>query len=213
MMAGTAETGAALPGSATEKPVPQFDPHDPSQIEALVDTTRHLKQYGFDGVQLDLEPFYMEDVPAVVTLLEALRDALGDGFIRAVFTPKYTRQGHRQAHPGFVWHTRQPFQTLLEHCERLIIPLYDYGALALDASAYDERVREVSDDLLTRLRPAERVWLALPAYRNTSQHGPYETTFAAVGALRAKGRSPGGVAVFVYTGEPEDFQPGMLESP
>jgi hypothetical protein len=199
--------------SAVARRSPTFELRDPVHRRALIDAVRLLEQLGFEGVQLDLEPFPEEDVPAMIGLLEALDTATGPGFIRSVFTPKYVRPGLREVHPGFVWHTVAPFKALAARCDQLVIPLYDYGAMGRDDAAYRARVGEVAADLLPVLEPRERVWLGLPAYHVTAQHGSSETMAHVRTALEEAGRMPAGLAVFEFTGEAGDYLPAAGGAP
>ncbi len=188
-----------------------FDPANPAHRSALVSAAVRLQSLGFDGIQVDMEPFPVADVPHVVHLLEEIRSAAGKGFVLSLFCPKYARGVSAQSsHPGYTWQTHRPYRTLARHCDQLVIPLYDYGRLADTEADYRARVEEVVRDVLPRGRLAGRYWLALPAYRHTPDHPPAETAATAMDVMAHLDRRPGGVVLFVHTGDPVDYIPGSV---
>lgn len=187
---------------------PPFSLYDPRHRRALVQTLKHVQALGLAGVQLDLEPFPVADVAAMQLLLGELRAGLGATFFLSVFVPKFIPEGRAEgAHPGFVWTSVLPFQALVNLSDQIVVPLYDYGSLAATREAYTARIAEVEHGLLSAIEPRERVWLALPTFRPSSEHGSAEDLMTAARAIRRFVYMPGGVAIFVFTGDERDFVP------
>ena len=158
-------------------------------------------------MQLDLEPFLPSDVPFLVDLLRAIRLEVGPDFMRAVFCPKYVRDPSPPFNPGYVWRRARPYARLLRESEQVLIPLYDYGHLVADATQDAARVKQVVRRFSRRSRGAQMVWLVLPSYRVTPNHGPEENLSNALEAIREAGASTRGAVIFVFTGDEKDFRP------
>ncbi len=204
-------TGPERTGSPrADTAIPVFDPADPRHRAALVTAVQHLHGLGFDGVQLDLEPFPVADVAHVVDLLEEIREATGPEFARSVFCPKYVPTTDARLHPGFTWSSPRAYRRLARHGEQVVIPLYDFGAIADTEEAYRTLVLEAVRVLPHRIRAARKYWLALPTYRHTAQHPPTEEAATALALIAHMRPRPGGVLFFVHTGEPLDYVPGVL---
>jgi len=190
---------------------PQFDLKNAHHMRGLVEAARALQRWGFDGIQLDLEPFPAGDVLAMSRLLEGIRAATGKHFILSLFVPKFLPNGPSSTHPGFVWRQSTPYELLLPHCNQLVMPVYDFGPDATTTAGYRRLVRKVAEQTHAQLRPRRKLWFALPAFRLTPQHHAGETLAAAIDVLTQLGRKgPAGVAVFVYTGNQTGFQPESL---
>jgi len=188
--------------------IPLFDLSNPEHRRALSEALKFLKESGFNGVHLDLEPFPSSDVGGMIQLLEDVQDALGPGFRRSVFAPKYVPSPPEGSiHPGYVWTKRRPYSRLARHCEQLVVPLYDYGELAQNPRMYRRRVLEASKGLMKPFGPRRRIWFALPSFHLTQQHGSAETASNAISALNQGRCQPNGLLFFVYTGEADDYQP------
>lgn len=186
-----------------------FSLREPTHRIALLEALEPLQRAGFEGAQLDLEPLPPEDVPALCDLLGEIRRRLGSRFVRSVFTPKYAKDnGIRTLHRGFVWTDRQPFQQLAQCADQLMIPLYDFGPLVRSDDDYQVRARDLLLGLWPSLEPRARLWLALPQYHQTAQHGPSERISLLGPVLQQAPVKPSGAAIFVYTGEAGDFDPG-----
>lgn len=187
-----------------------FSPREKSHRQGLIRALEALQRAGFAGAQLDLEPFLPSDVPAMCSLLSELKQKLGRNFVRSVFTPKYVaNDGLYTLHPGFVWREKEIYQRLADCSDQLMVPLYDFGPLVRSDATYQQRARELLHELFPTLRGGKR-WVVLPQYRQTAQHGPSEEPGLLTRVWADAQDKPEGAAVFVYTGDPTDFDPTRL---
>lgn len=194
-------TAGGVPLSTT----PAFSLQNSAHRQALADAVVALKQMGFQGVHLDLEPFPKADAASFCTLIDQLRSRTKNRFVYSVFTPKYLRNVEKdRINPGYVWQDVAPFQQLELCADQLMVPLYDYGDLVKTPEQYRRRVAEARNLLLPSLKRPRQLWFALPAFRNTLEHGPAETLESALQVLTGPGDPVGGISFFLYTGEPDE---------
>jgi hypothetical protein len=133
-----------------------------------------VTSYGFDGVILDLEPIWSNDVDNTFSrdfldLLDLIRNQIGTEKILSVAAPKY--KDFFILPQEWYW-SLSHFEKVTAKVDFISIMAYDYGSAVASADNYKDRITEIVDNVSVSLK--SKINISISVMPVTEKHSPYE---------------------------------------